>query len=359
MGQFIWSGIDYIGEPTPYHTRSCYFGQADTACYPKDAYYLFRSLWSDRETLHIGVTWDWNPGQMIDVPVMTNYPQVELLVNGKSCGIQEVFSDDADRCMPVWKIPFEPGELRARALDAEGNILQEDIRRTSGDTARLVLTAEDDFLRGDGHDMIFVTVQAEDCNGNPVENARDRVRIAVFGGAYLVGTDNGDSTDRDGYKQSSRRLFGGKLLVIAASNGKKEDAVIAADSADGIHAEMRLPVFPADVLPGTSCLQRIHENGEDDRIPVRKIEIRAEGNRKLTKEKDTCFFSWKQYPENAQGQPVAWQVTNESGIETPFAEAVADRNSVRVKATGDGTYYLRALGGSSADHPELMNISSP
>ena len=355
MGQFIWSGIDYIGEPTPYHTRSCYFGQADTACFPKDSFYLFQSLWGKEPVLHIGVYWDWNPGQMIDVPVMTNYSLVELLLNGKSMGIRSVRQDCADQCLPVWKIPFEPGELCARALDSKGNILRETVRRTSGDTAGFILSSEDESMKSDGNDLAFITVQAVDANGNLVENARDRVRITISGGAFLAGTDNGDSTDQDGYKQSSRRLFGGKLLVIAASNGKKEDAVIAADSADGIHAEMRLPVFPADVLPGTSCLQRIHENGEDDRIPVRKIEIRAEGNRKLTKEKDTCFFSWKQYPENAQGQPVAWQVTNESGIETPFAEAVADRNSVRVKATGDGTYYLRALGGSSADHPELIS----
>ena len=124
MGQFIWSGIDYIGEPTPYQTRSCYFGQADTACFPKDPYWLFQSLWSEKKVLHIGVSWDWNPGQMIDVPVMTNYERAELLVNGRSMGIRDVRQDDAEQCLPVWKIPFEAGELRARALDRDGNSLQ-------------------------------------------------------------------------------------------------------------------------------------------------------------------------------------------------------------------------------------------
>jgi len=355
MGQFIWSGIDYIGEPTPYQTRSCYFGQADTACFPKDPFYLFQSLWSEKKVLHIGVSWDWNPGQMIDVPVMTNYGRVELLVNGQSQGIREVRQDDAEKCQPVWKIPFAAGELRARALDADGKILQEDIRRTPGNTARLKLTSEDEALRGDGHDLAFLTVQAEDENGNPVENARDRVRITVRGGAYLIGTDNGDSSDEDGYKQNCRRLFGGKLLVIIASDGTAEDAVITAESTAGLRAELRLPVIPAEKIPGTSCLERIPEEASDGRIPVRKIEICAEESTALTKEHPACSFRWRQLPENAAGEPVRWQVTNDLGIETPFASAQADGDRVTVTAVGDGQYCLRALGGNAQNHPEIIS----
>lgn len=355
MGQFIWTGIDYIGEPTPYHTRSCYFGQADTACFPKDPYYLFQSLWSGREVLHIGVHWDWNPGQIIDVPVMTSYSRVELLVNGKSAGVREVRQDDAEACLPVWKIPFEAGELRARALDSENRILREEIRRTSGDTAHLILTAEDEFLRGDGRDLAFITVQAADRNGNPVENGRDRVRVSVSGGAYLTGTDNGDSSDEDGYKQSSRRLFGGKLLVIAASDGTAEDAVISVESTAGVRSEIRIPVHPAERIPGTSCLQRIADSPDDGRIPVRKIEIRTEGDRKLTGGHPSCVCRWKQLPENAQGEPVSWQVTNEAGIITPFADAVQEGDRITVTARGDGRFYLRALGGNAKDHPEIIS----
>ncbi len=355
MGQFIWSGIDYIGEPTPYQTRSCYFGQADTACFQKDSFYLFQSLWSDREVLHIGVSWDWNPGQLIDVPVMTNYSRVELLVNGKSCGVREVRQDDAEKCLPVWKIPYEPGELRARALDADGTVLREDVRRTPGNTARLVLTASDTSLQGDGHDITFITVQAADGEGNPVDNARDRVRITVSGGAYLLGTDNGDSTDPDGYKQNSRRLFSGKLLVIIASDGRPEEAVITAESTAGIRAELRLPVTAADRIPGTSCLQRIPDAPEDKRIPVRKIEICPKGSLALTKDNPACTFCWKQLPENAQGEPVRWQITNDLGIVSPYAVAEADGNTVTVTAQGDGVFYLRALGGSAADHPEIIS----
>ena len=355
MGQFIWSGIDYIGEPTPYHTRSCYFGQADTACFPKDSWYLFRSLWSGGETLHIGVIWDWNPGQLIDVPVMTNFSRVELLLNGKSMGVKDVRKEDAQACLPVWKIPFEPGELRVRALDAENHVLKEDIRRTPGDTARLVLTPENGYLLADGRDLEFITVQAEDRDGNPVENARDRVRVTVSGGAYLLGTDNGDSTDEDGYKQNSRRLFGGKLLAIIASDGTGEEAVVTAESTEGIHTELHLPVVPAARIPGTSGVQRIPEQAGNSRIPVRKIEIRAEGSRELNAEHPSCVFRWRQLPENAQGEPVAWEVTNDAGIRTPLAEAVIDGNRVTVTAMGDGRFYLRALGGNAKDHPEIIS----
>ena len=355
MGQFIWSGIDYIGEPTPYHTRNCYFGQADTACFPKDAYYLFQSLWSDRKVLHIGVIWDWNPGQMIDVPVMTNYSRVELLVNGKSCGIREADRYKAESCLPVWKIPYEPGELCARALDADVTILQETVRRTSGETGRLVLVSEESSLFGDGHDLAFITVQAEDSDGNPVENARDRVRLTVSGGAYLVGTDNGDSSDTDGYKENSRRLFGGKLLVIIASDGTDRDATITAESTGGIRAEICIPTNKAAPIPGTSCVQRIQESSGDSRIPVRKIEILAEGKRELTRENPSCTFRIRQLPESAQGEPLVCQITNESGIIFPFAKAEMNGDRVKVTAEGDGRFQLRVLGGNTKDHPEIIS----
>ena len=355
MGQYIWSGIDYIGEPTPYHTRSCYFGQADTACFPKDAYYLFQSLWSDRKMLHIGVSWDWNPGQMIDVPVMTNYSRVELLVNGRSVGIKEVRQDDAAKCLPVWKIPFEAGELRARALDTDGKVLAETLRKTSGETAKLILTAEEESLKGDGHDLAFITVQALDGDGNPVENARNRVRITVSGGAYLLGTDNGDSTDTDSYKQNNRRLFGGKLLAIIGSDGTAEDAVITAVSTEGFRAGLRIPVTPAAKIPGTSCLQRIPDLPGDSLIPVRKIEICAEGSRRLTKDHPSCTFRWKQLPEEAKGEPVQWLVTNDAGIISPFAAVQAEGDRITVTAAGDGSFRLRALGGNAKDHPEIIS----
>ena len=175
MGQFIWSGIDYIGEPTPYHTRSCYFGQAYTACFPKDAYYLFQAFWTERPMIHIGVYWDWNPGQMIDIPVITNCAEAELFLNGRSLGRKQADLLDSDKCIPLWKLPFSPGELTAVGYDPSGNKVCEDRRFTPGNTDHLSLICEDLCLFADGWDLAFVTVSAEDAAGHPVENARDRV----------------------------------------------------------------------------------------------------------------------------------------------------------------------------------------
>ena len=355
MGQFIWSGIDYIGEPTPYHTRSCYFGQADTACFPKDSFYLFKSMWSDEPTLHIGVIWDWNPGQMIDVPVMTNCAETELFLNGRSFGRKKVNRSDADGCLPVWKIPYKPGKLLAVGYDTEGKTILTDERLTPGDTDRLVLTCEDQFLLSDGHDITFVTIRAVDCKGNPVDNARDRIRITVTGGGCLMGTDNGDSTDRDGYKSGDRRLFGGKLLAIIGSTGINRDVCVNVESNGGKRTSLTIPVHYKEMKKGISRNMRISSVPLRRQQPVRKIEINALDSTMLGKGNPECRIAWKTLPENADRQPVTWQVTNAAGIETPYARITEDGENIRVSASGDGKFYLRAMTGECSDHPDLIS----
>ena len=357
MGQFIWSGIDYIGEPTPYHTRSCYFGQADTACFPKDSYYLFQSLWTTEPMIHIGVTWDWNPGQLIDVPVMTNCRRAELFLNGESLGVREVDSRSAGACQPVWRLPFEAGTLEAVGYDEAGRRRATASRVTPGNTARLKLTAEDAALKSDGYDLAFVVIQAVDREGNPVENARDQVRVTVRGGGRLIGTDNGDSTDPDSYKSGVRRLFGGKLLAIIASSGRKEDTLVRAESPGCPAASLVISSEEAELLPGISTEEAIEApSGELTRRGVRKLVLETEGERLLTPDHPECLIRFHLEPEGAECVGPEWQVTNALGIPAPFAhvEPVSE-SAVRVWAEGDGEYYLRGLYGNAADHPE--NIS--
>ena len=343
MGQFLWSGIDYIGEPTPYHTRSCYFGQADTACYPKDSYYLFQSFWTDRKMIHIGVSWDWNPDQLIDIPVMTNCRRTELLLNGVSQGIISVDPDDPERCLPVWKIPFTPGILTARGMDEKGNILCEDRRLTPGEPRKIALSCEEEFLLGDCHDLIFVTVSAVDEHSVPVDNARDRVKISVSGGGYLTGTDNGDSTDPDGYKCDCRRLFNGKLLLMIGSNGSCEPVHITVKGDRCQSAELFVPVRRCEPVQGVSCHQRIPEYVPDDHLQARKLEITRVDSAKLSPEHPECSFRYSVIPSEASERPILWQVTNQAGIESPFVSVAASDQSVTVKASADGSYYLRGL----------------
>ena len=355
MGQFIWCGIDYIGEPTPYHTRSCYFGQADTACFPKDSYFLFRSLWSNQPTLHIGVYWDWNPGQIIDVPIMTNCHEAEVFLNGKSQGRKKISLQHADQCLPVWKIPYEPGELKAVGYNSHGQIVLTETKWTPEDTAYLKLESENESILADGYDLVFVTVSAMDRNGHPVDNARDRVYITVTGGGCLMGTDNGDSTDPDGYKSANRRLFGGKLLLIIGSTGTDEDVCIRVKNNEGKISERSIPARPAAPVQGASRMMRIAEEEKGYSIPIRKIEIAAEESTILTNEHPSCCFAWQYYPRNAGKPDIQWQVTNSAGIETPYASMKLDDDHIIVTACGDGDFYLRAMTGSNHDHPDIIS----
>lgn len=343
MGQFIWSGIDYIGEPTPYHTRSCYFGQADTACFPKDSYYLFQCFWDEKKMIHIGVSWDWNPGQMIDVPVITNCQEAELFLNGRSLGRRKIVRHDYERCIPVWKIPFVPGEIRAVGYDGDGNTICEEMRMTPGETDHLVMTCEDPFLLSDGWDLAFVAVSAADQSGNPVENARDRVRICVSGGGRLLGTDNGDSADPDSYKADCRRLFSGKLLLIIASNGKQEDVSICLSRTNGRTDQLTIPVRYTLPKRGISFIQQVIKKPFLNTVHARKIEIEPLDPTILDKNSPECRFRWKILPENTTEYSVKWQVTNAAGIESPYVRITEENNIVKVRAYGDGSYYLRAL----------------
>ena len=355
MGQFVWSGMDYIGEPTPYHTRSCYFGQVDTAGFPKDAYFLFQSLWTDQPMIHIGIYWNWNPGQLIDIRVMSNCPRTELYLNGMSLGIREIDRHNPERCFAMWQVPFEEGEIEAIGMDEDGRELCRETKRSFGDTAAFRLNAEQDGLLSDGHDLAFVTVQALDRAGTPVEDARDRVSVSVSGGGYLMGLDNGDASDTEEYKGNVRRLFGGKLLIIVGSNGRHEPTTVSISSTAGIRGEMiLLPMAAAAEAP--FFIQEIQEQEMKPEIPVRRLAILPLSGRNLGPEHREALFAWKAYPENATPFDLTWQITNDMGIPSPCAELRQEGELIRVIACGDGHVRLRALYGNAADHhPEQIS----
>ena len=355
LGQFLWAGVDYIGEPTPYHTRSCYFGMADTACFQKDLYYLFKALWTEEPMAHIGVMWDWNPGQLIDVPVMTNGAEVELTLNGESLGRRAVDRRDPERCWPMWRVPFAPGELRARAYDGAGRLIAEDVRHTSGDSAAIALSAEDAALRADGEDMTFVTVTMLDAAGLPVENACDRVKVTVTGAGRLLGLDNGDSTDREGYKTSTRRLFNGKLLAIIGAGAEPGMARVAVSSPGKAEAALEIPVLPAQMIPGRSAAERCPEADMPEERPVRRLELIPEGPTALDPEHREATFALRRHPADSDPQPVRFRVTTAGGIDATCAELIAEGDRVTVRALGDGDVYLRASCDNGYDHPRVIS----
>ena len=354
LGQYLWSGIDYIGEPTPYHTRNCYFGMMDTAVFPKEYWYLCRALWRDEPMAHIGVHWDWNPGQMIDVAVMTTGDSCELLLNGESLGRQRVDRLDAEKCLPIWRVPFRPGELCARAYDQQGRLIAEETRRTPGDSVRIVLSAEDDQLQADGQDITFVTISMADAQGNPVDNAVDRVHVTVTGGV-LLGLDNGDSTDLEGYKSTTRRLFSGKLLAIIGAPAEPGPVRVEVTSPGKAKAVLELETKPTERLQGSALHNGYADAAMPQDVPVRRIDLTPLGSKNLDADHRSVTFAVKCLPENADKQAISYRITTDKGIDSPCAVLEAEEGRVTVHAKGDGEIYLRASCNNGYSHPRVIS----
>ena len=356
LGQFIWSGIDYIGEPTPYHTRNCYFGQTDTACFPKDAYYFYQAMWTDAPMIHIGICWDWNEGQLIDVPVMTNGASAELILNGKSLGVKPVDRDDINGSLPVWQVPFERGTLEARALDAEGKILCKTVRESFDEGERINLQADRSVLRAGRADLGFVTVTVVDQQGRIVENAVNRVHVAVTGKGHLMGMDNGDSADQDGYQTDSRRLFSGKLLLIVGA--ENEPGTIEVDvSGKGLRPAHLAFRVEADEEGEKRKLPDIHRTParEDDAF-IRQICIRPLSGTVLTPEKPEALFEITPLPRDASPQKIQLRITNAQGVDMPCMQVVKEGNLARVTGLGDGQVYLRASARNGYGHARVLSV---
>ena len=353
LGQFVWSGIDYIGEPTPYHTRSSYFGQADTACFPKDSYYFYQSMWTDTPMVHIGVSWDWNAGQMIDVPVMTNCASAELLLNGVSLGTRQVDRLDVRNCLPLWRVPFAKGILEAKAYDKDGNLLCQARRVTPGESKRLVLQADRASLRGGGGEIAFIEVSAVDDKGNPMENACDRVDVKVTGCGALLGLDNGDSADQDGYKVTSRRLFSGKLLIMVGGQPGPGSITVEADAPGLRGASLTIPVSKGGDRQFPSLCR---DNARQEDIMIRRIDLCPLGAPLLTPENDSVSFLLCALPALAPEQELTCRVTNAQGVDMPCARVSRDGNTVTVTARGDGRVYLRVTANNGYPHARVISV---
>ena len=211
-GMFIWQGIDYLGEPTPYEwpARSSYFGVVDLAGFPKDPYYLYQSVWITRPMLHLLPHWNWTAGQTIDVWAYTNADEVELFLNGASLGVRRK-PEEVSHLM--WRVAYVPGTLRAVARKSERVVATQEVK-TAGAPARVALAPDRPAIHADGSDLSFVTVTMVDGAGVPVPTADHLVRLRLDGDARIAGVDNGDQVSHAPFKADSVRLFEGKALVI-------------------------------------------------------------------------------------------------------------------------------------------------
>ncbi len=280
IGQFVWTGFDYLGEPSPYDTdawpsHSSVFGIIDLASLPKDRYYLYRSQWnSESPTLHVLPHWNWagREGKVTPVVAYTSYPTAELFINGKSYGKKskaaaepldyskrhslpfhergKAWDDDRvqdrkamDRYRLIWDdAVYEPGEVKVVAYDAEGKPAEEKIVRTAGKADHLVLSANREALKADGDDLVYITVQAADKNGNIVPTDSREVKFAVKGAGKFRAAANGDPTSLRLFHLPATDLFSGAATAIVQADASKGTVTLEAKAKGLKGAKITIPV---------------------------------------------------------------------------------------------------------------------
>ncbi|MBO7307208.1 MAG: DUF4982 domain-containing protein [Alistipes sp.] len=255
IGEFVWTGFDYLGEPTPYYSdwpsHSSLFGIIDLAGLPKDRYYLYRSHWNtEAETLHILPHWTWpgREGEVTPVFVYTNYPSAELFINGVSQGVRT--KDDTISAEETWEkeseqtptsftrqkryrlmwfdTKYEPGSVKVVAYDKDGNAVAENEVCTAGEPHHIELVADRSTIKADGKDLSFITVKVVDANGNLCPNAQHLVKYSVKGKGWYRAGANGDPTSLELFHKPQMKVFNGMMTAIVQSTEQAGDIVLTA-----------------------------------------------------------------------------------------------------------------------------------
>lgn len=225
-GEFVWTGFDYLGEPTPFYeewpSRSSYFGIIDLCGIPKDRYFLYQSQWSDKDVLHLLPHWNWAEGDSVPVHCFTSFDKAELFVNGKSMGIREKSPDKLYTTYRlIWEnVPYESGELKVVAFDQHDHPVKETSQKTAGEPAAIRLEADRTNLAANSKDLAFVTVSVVDANGTICPNAENLIRFTTEGPGWVKAVGNGDPTSLESFVEPYRKAFSGKCMAIIEA-GKK------------------------------------------------------------------------------------------------------------------------------------------
>lgn len=271
IGQFVWTGFDYLGEPTPYDSywpsRSSYFGICDLAGLSKDRYYLYRSVWNRHDhTIHLLPHWTWpgREGKVTPVMCYTDYDEAELFVNGKSQGrrhktgrmsvsatagklVEKMDKETVDSLLSryrlIWdNVVYEPGELKVVVYDKNGKAVGEETVHTAGAPAALRLTADKQTLAADGNDLSYITVALTDKDGNLCPDAADDIHVEVSGAGTFQGICNGDATSLERFTEPHMHLFHGMLVATIRSGHKPGTITVKISTASGISQAISIAV---------------------------------------------------------------------------------------------------------------------
>ena len=261
LGEFVWTGFDYLGEPTPYFgwqednshdwpARSSYFGMVDLAGFPKDRYYLYQSAWTNAPMVHVLPHWTWpgREGQLIPVMAYSNAEEVELFLNGKSLGTKKTRSEPVE--LPVgrnvnpaesfsskyrllWQVPYSPGVLRAVARSQGREVAQTEVH-TAGAAARIHLLADRDRISADGDDLVYITARIEDQVGNLLPTADQLLTFRIAGPGTIAGVDNGNAATVEPFQASYRHAFNGLALLIVRSQAGQSGQLTIDATGEGL-----------------------------------------------------------------------------------------------------------------------------
>jgi beta-galactosidase len=231
-GMYIWTGFDYMGEPTPYWfpARSSYFGVVDLAGFPKDAYYFYQSVWTDKTMLHVFPHWNWEKGQLIDIwAYYNNADEAELFLNGISQGVRKKAPNEFH---VVWRLTYQPGTIRVVTRKNGREVLSQEIK-TAGEPYQIRLTPDRKEIAADGTDLSFVTVEILDRDGNLCPNAENQIYFEISGNGKIAGVDNGSPISMESFKAPQRKAFYGKCLVVIQSD-KTADKIRLTATSNGL-----------------------------------------------------------------------------------------------------------------------------
>jgi beta-galactosidase len=242
-GEFVWTGFDYLGEPTPYKwpSRSSYFGIVDTCGFPKDRYYLYQSQWSGKPMVHILPHWNWEgfEGKAIPVWCFSNADSVELFLNGKSLG--EKNQPEKESLHFQWSVPYAAGSLKAVAKK-DGKVVATAEVRTAGKPARLIMKSDRQTIRANGVDLAFVQVRVVDQDGNACPNADNTVAFDIEGPGTIAGVDNGDATSHESFQAGRHAAYHGLCLAVIEAGRQKSQIRLTATAKGIPSATVTIPV---------------------------------------------------------------------------------------------------------------------
>ncbi|MGM9937294.1 MAG: glycoside hydrolase family 2 TIM barrel-domain containing protein [Candidatus Ornithomonoglobus sp.] len=390
-GQFIWTGFDYIGEPTPYDTKNSYFGIVDTAGLPKDIYYFYRSAWNKKEdTVHILPPWEKNDGDSINVRVYSNAERVDLYyVPEEGSGYEPQHLTDTirwkDHYEEEWNICskpeyseklhfsfdmiYHPGSIYAVASYADGHKKYTTVS-TPGDAEQISLRADRTKIAADGIDMTFIEINARDKDGNLDAFNSDRVKVEVEGAAELVSIDSGNAVDYDSYQSRTRRLFNGKAVAYLRSDGTSGRITVRVSGVNTVASELTL--HAENVPYSQNCL--VKENAEkadsmiDKSIPqgktiyARKLEIIPVNGAApvLTAENPSAVFNYRILPENTnvRGGKIKFSAIGTEGyVRVNNASVTVDKEKHKVTVTGlkPGIFRLYGTYTNGWKQPQLLS----